>query len=144
MRYHVDGATVTLPGSIEYIGYEVGVYAENLVIEDGVQQFSRYSTSCDNIVLTLPGTVWLNEASVDASKLEVLNIKKSANADAVPHFDYYCLCHSYNVKAIICEYDIVPTAEKDAFGLESPAERGITITATIYSDGTRRCAKTVR
>ena len=76
MRYHVDGATVTLPGSIEYIGYEVGVYAENLVIEDGVQQFSRYSTSCDNIVLTLPGMSSYNSCMTHAHQL--LDMRTSA------------------------------------------------------------------
>ena len=42
--------------------------------------------------------------------------------------------------------EVVATEYYDLSGrrLEAPAERGITITATIYSDGTRRCAKTVR
>ena len=41
---------------------------------------------------------------------------------------------------------VVATEYYDLSGrrLEAPAERGFTITATIYSDGTRRCAKTVR
>ena len=231
MSYFTSG-TRTIPGSVKLIGYQACFWAEELVVEDGVEHFGAYSVDCNNKTLTLPGTVKVGQYSIGDSLLECLIIKKSKNKEASPEFRTKCIDCSYIIKTIICEYENPPKANNDAFcldksessdplfpgydepynpgmydratlyvpkaaveaykadaewgrfekilaiednadiikklegvddisadaaevvateyydlsgrRLEAPAERGITITATIYSDGTRRCTKTVR
>ena len=118
LAYRKPG-TLVIPGSVKKIGYQAFVYADDLVLEDGVGQCSAYSLGCGNAVLTIPGTIKLGASSLSADKLRHLIIKKSANKDASPEFgDGFC-DSSYDIMAITCEYENPPKAHKDAFRLES-------------------------
>ena len=117
LAYRKPG-TLVIPGSVKKIGYQAFVYADELVLEDGVGQCSAYSLACGNAVLTVPGTIKLGTGSLSAGNLKHLIIKKSANKDASPEFgDGFC-GSSYDIMAIICEYENPPKAHKDAFRLE--------------------------
>ncbi len=118
LAYRKPG-TLVIPGSVKKIGYQAFVYADDLVLEDGVGQCSAYSLGCNNAVLAIPGTIKLGASSLDAVNLKHLIIKKSANKDASPEFgDGFC-DSSYDIMAITCEYENPPKAHKDAFRLES-------------------------
>ena len=118
LAYRKPG-TLVIPGSVKKIGYQAFVYADDLVLEDGVGQCSAYSLGCNNAVLAIPGTIKLGASSLDAVNLKHLIIKKSANKDASPEFgDGFC-DNSYDIMAITCEYENPPKAHKDAFRLES-------------------------
>ncbi len=115
LAYRKPG-TLVIPGSVKKIGYQAFVYADDLVLEDGVGQCSAYSLGCGNAVLTIPGT--MKVGSLGAGNLKHLIIKKSANKDASPEFsDGFC-DSSYDIMAITCEYENPPKAHKDAFRLE--------------------------
>ena len=117
LSYRKPG-TLVIPGSVKKIGYQAFVYADDLVLEDGVEQCSAYSLACGNTVLTVPGTIKLGSGSLGAGNLKHLIIKKSANKDASPEFgDGFC-DSSYDIMAITCEYENPPKAHKDAFRLE--------------------------
>ena len=81
LAYRKPG-TLVIPGSVKKIGYQAFVYADDLVLEDGVGQCSAYSLGCNNAVLAIPGTIKLGASSLDAVNLKHLIIKKSANKDA--------------------------------------------------------------
>ena len=109
---------LTIPGNVKQIGYQAFVYADDLVLEDGVEHCSGYSLGCGNTVLAVPGTIKLGGSSLSAGNLRHLIIKKSANKDASPEFsDGFC-DSSYDIMAITCEYENPPKAHKDAFRLE--------------------------
>ena len=117
LAYRKPG-TLVIPGSVKKIGYQAFVYADDLVLEDGVGQCSAYSLGCNNAVLAIPGTIKLGASSLFADNLKHLIIKKSANKDASPEFgDGFC-DSSYEIMAITCEYENPPKAHKDAFRLE--------------------------
>ena len=118
MAYIVPGTRV-IPGSVKFMDYMASFTADNLIIEDGVELCGPYALGCSNTVLTIPGTIKLASASLDAVNLKHLIIKKSANKDASPEFgDGFC-ARSYEIMAITCEYENPPKAHKDAFRLES-------------------------
>ena len=117
MAYGVPGTRV-IPGSVKFMDYMAFFTADNLIIEDGVELCGPYALGCSNTVLTIPGTIKLASASLDAVNLKHLIIKKSANKDASPEFgDGFC-DSSYDIMAITCEYENPPKAHKDAFRLE--------------------------
>ena len=117
MAYIVPGTRV-IPGSVKFMDYMAFFTADNLIIEDGVELCGPYALGCSNTVLTIPGTIKLASASLDAVNLKHLIIKKSANKDASPEFgDGFC-DSSYDIMAITCEYENPPKAHKDAFRLE--------------------------
>ncbi len=117
MAYGVPGTRV-IPGSVKFMDYMASFTADNLIIEDGVELCGPYALGCSNTVLTIPGTIKLASASLDAVNLKHLIIKKSANKDASPEFgDGFC-DSSYEIMAITCEYENPPKAHKDAFRLE--------------------------
>ena len=118
MAYIVPGTRV-IPGSVKFMDYMAFFTADNLIIEDGVELCGPYALGCSNTVLTIPGTIKLASASLDAVNLKHLIIKKSANKDASPEFgDGFC-DSAYDIMAITCEYENPPKAHKDAFRLES-------------------------
>ncbi len=117
MAYSVPGTRV-IPKSVKFMDYMAFFTADELIIEDGVEQCSAYSLACGNTVLTVPGTIKLGSGSLGAGNLKHLIIKKSANKDASPEFsDGFC-DSSYDIMAITCEYENPPKAHKDAFRLE--------------------------
>ena len=118
MAYIVPGTRV-IPGSVKFMDYMASFTADNLIIEDGVELCGPYALGCSNTVLTIPGTIKLASASLDAVNLKHLIIKKSANKDASPEFDDGFCARSYDLMAISCEYERPPKAHKDAFRLES-------------------------
>ena len=118
MAYIVPGTRV-IPGSVKFMDYMAFFTADNLIIEDGVELCGPYALGCSNTVLTIPGTIKLASASLDAVNLKHLIIKKSANKDASPEFDDGFCARSYEIMAITCEYENPPKAHKDAFRLES-------------------------
>ena len=118
MAYIVPGTRV-IPGSVKFMDYMASFTADNLIIEDGVELCGPYALGCSNTVLTIPGTIKLASASLDAVNLKHLIIKKSANKDASPEFDDGFCARSYEIMAITCEYENPPKAHKDAFRLES-------------------------
>ncbi len=118
MAYIVPGTRV-IPGSVKFMDYMAFFTADNLIIEDGVELCGPYALGCSNTVLTIPGTIKLASASLDAVNLKHLIIKKSANKDASPEFDDGFCARSYDLMAITCEYENPPKAHKNAFRLES-------------------------
>ena len=219
MAYQPD--TLSIPGSVKIIGYQAGVGADILYLEDGVEVCDHYSLYCNNKTLTIPGTAVMTFYALNAPELECLYIKKDTRNSGQSFEDTFCP-YSYKIEYVINENTTPTKVAKDAFRLasyddvdqpgmydratlyvpkaaikaykadaewgrfekilaiednadiikklegvddisadaaevvateyydlsgrrlEAPAERGITITATIYSDGTRRCTKTVR
>ncbi len=117
MAYSVPGTRV-IPGSVKFMDYMAFFSADDLIIEDGVEQCRGFSLECNNTILTVPGTIKLEPGSLCAGNLKHLIIKKSANKDASPEFgDGFC-DSSYDIMAITCEYENPPKAHKDAFRLE--------------------------
>ena len=118
MKYIVPGATVTIPSAVKEVEYDAGLYADNLIIEDGQHTFRTYSIGCGNKSLTIPGSVQFSYWSLAASKLEELIIKQATDEFITPNLGEAFCPRSYNINRAICEYTRPPQVHKRAFDIE--------------------------
>ncbi len=120
MKYVVPGATMTLPGSIKVVSAAVGIEAEKLIIEDGVQYIGTHIVEkklimCNNTELTIPGSVQLGSHAIETPKLESIEITKSKIEGATPYLGPAFCWNTASVKKITCEYDVPPETSGIAF-----------------------------
>ncbi len=106
--------------------------ANHVTIEDGFGVFSFMSFYCDNDTLVLPGSVSCMSYSMSDENLKCLHITKSKTGKS-PIFKNHFFTDCFKIESVICEYEVPPTAETNAFMNEGDNEElGITGRATLY------------
>ncbi len=111
---------------------ESGFHAKHVILEDGFVGFEYCSFFCDNDTLVLPGSVFCMPYSMGDENLKCLHITKSKTGKS-PIFKNHFFRDCFKIESVICEYEVPPTAETNAFmNKDDNEELGITGRATLY------------
>ncbi len=106
--------------------------AKYVEIEDGFRCLAPGTLICLNDTLVLPGSVDCGRVAISDKNLKCLHITKSKTGKS-PSFDWCFFRDCFKIESVICEYEVPPTAETNAFMNEGDNEElGITGRATLY------------
>ncbi len=109
-----------------------GFSAKHISFEDGYGYLGTNAIYCENDTLVLPGSIKTLHCSINDENLKCLHITKSKTGRS-PEFGWVSFQSCFDIKSVICEYEVPPTAADRAFSISADNEElGVTGRATLY------------